>query len=438
MDQNQQETVLRAIALSSGVGNIATISAQDRQTAFRILEDLKAFDGRITVCISWLQVERHILQNLDITVPVKLYAASILETFLQKGYTQLNENDRLALRNAVLTASRQVAPLPISDDGRILGNKLASLLAGLMVRDFPQRWKTFFQDVFSPIQLGGLWYVEPGDKVHVMGVKICLECLRLISEDCTDSDFNLKVSHKTRRTFLVALSILHTQIISKISTTRRNDVLIGLNEVSGQFLPLLFNILEHFTVLQQSKLTLHNMRQFLLSGGRNLPQMNQEESRLYGLELERKTQSGKLVADCLVTLERFCHAMPLDWILGNSPDFCSAFLHMLREPVTQIHAVACLEQLAARKLDAIQWMRLVSQLPTAVGGANQAAQLEQEMIQTEQSVGGRVENTDSLTLQLSFHRPLSRMLAYMISMNVSHVTTDKQMVCDNHELYLFI
>ena len=194
MDNNQEQTVLRAIALSSGIGNVATVSAQDRQTAFRILEDLKAFDGRITVCISWLQIERHSLQNADITVPVKLYAASILESFLQKGYSQLNENDRLALRCAVLTASRQVAPLPISDDGRILGNKLASLLAGLMVRDFPQRWTSFFQDVFSPIRVGGLWYDDLGDKVHVMGVKICLECLRLISEDCTDSDFNLKVS----------------------------------------------------------------------------------------------------------------------------------------------------------------------------------------------------------------------------------------------------
>lgn len=204
--------------------------------------------------------------------------------------------------------------------------------------------------------------------------------------------------------------------------------MIGLNEVSGQFLPLLFSILEHFTFLNQSKSTLHNMRQYLLSTGRKLSQMVQEESTMYKLELERKNQAGKLVADCLVTLERFCHAMPIDWIMGNSPDFCSAFLHMLREPLTQVQAVACLEQLTLRKLDTIQWMRLVSQLPAAVGEANQAAQLDQEMLQTEQSVGGQVDTTDSLTLQLNFHRPLSRMLAYMISMNLSHVTTDKQIV----------
>ena len=167
--------------------------------------------------------------------------------------------------------------------------------------------------------------------------------------------------------------------------------------------------------------------------------MAPDESSMYAIELERKTQAGKLVADCLATLERFCHAMPIDWIMGNSPDFCSAFLHMLREPITQVQAVACLEQLALRKLDAIQWMRLVSQLPTAVGEANQTAQLDQEMRQTERSIGGQVESEDSLTMQLSFHRPLSRMLSFMISANLSHVTTDKQIVSAHYDSqYLFL
>lgn len=61
-----------------------------------------------------------------------------------------------------------------------------------MVRDFPQRWTTFFQDVFVPIRMGGLWY-DGEDNVHSMGVLICLECLKLVTEDCTDSDYNAKV-----------------------------------------------------------------------------------------------------------------------------------------------------------------------------------------------------------------------------------------------------
>lgn len=192
MDESQQQTVLRSIAVSSGFANI-NVSPNDRQLAFKVLEDFKAYDGRMPVCISWLHQERVALDDTDITVPVKLYALTLIDRFLQTSYSNLSENDRLALRHAVLTAARQVAPSPVVNEGRILGNKLASILAALMVRDFPQRWTTFFQDVFMPMQSGGLWCNEAGDGVHTMGVKICLECLRLVAEDTTDSDYNAKV-----------------------------------------------------------------------------------------------------------------------------------------------------------------------------------------------------------------------------------------------------
>ena len=53
-----------------------------------------------------------------------------------------------------------------------------------MVRDFPQRWTTCIEDLF-----GNLWSETPQ-----MGIKICLEILKNVAEDCTDSDFNAKVS----------------------------------------------------------------------------------------------------------------------------------------------------------------------------------------------------------------------------------------------------
>ena len=190
MDDNQQQTVLNSIAVSTSLSS--TVSQQDRQVAFQVLEEFKAYEGRIPACIAWLNQEKHVWGDADITIATKLYILGILLTFLQKGYAGLQEADRLALRHAVLTAARQLAPLPSSEENRILGNKLASLLAGLMVRDFPQRWTTFFQDVFVPIRMGGLWY-DGDDTVHTMGVLMCLECLKLVTEDCTDSDFNAKV-----------------------------------------------------------------------------------------------------------------------------------------------------------------------------------------------------------------------------------------------------
>jgi Exportin 1-like protein len=191
MDDNQQDTVLRSIALSSGFIHVS--NQNDRQVAFQVLEDFKKYDGSISLCIGWLLQERLGLGDTDITVPTKLYALTIIDKFLQTSYTKLGETERLQLRHAVLTASRQLAPAPIVNEGRILGNKLASILAALMVRDFPQRWTTFFADVFSPMQQSGLWCNEGGGGVHIMGVKICLECLRLVTEDTTDSDFNAKV-----------------------------------------------------------------------------------------------------------------------------------------------------------------------------------------------------------------------------------------------------
>jgi hypothetical protein len=76
------------------------------------------------------------------------------------------------------------------EENRILAKKLAVILEGLVIRDFPQRWTTFTTDVFAPLSNGGLWYNEPGTAAiqQLTGVKICLECLKLVAEDCTDSD----------------------------------------------------------------------------------------------------------------------------------------------------------------------------------------------------------------------------------------------------------
>lgn len=210
---------------------------------------------------------------------------------------------------------------------------------------------------------------------------------------------------------------------------RRNDVLLGLNEVSSQFLPLIFGILEHYSFLVQTKSTLHNMREYLRSQGRTLAQMTPEEASMYQSETERKKHASALIQDCLVTLSRFCHSMPLDWMFRTQQDFVAALLHLLREPAVQVEAVDCLEKLAYRKLDAQQWLRFVRQIPVAVQEANDRMQEERGELQLEQQVGGAGDTpSDPLALQVPYHRGLSRMLATTISNNISHLTTDKKIV----------
>jgi hypothetical protein len=87
-----------------------------------------------------------------------------------------------------------------------------------------------------------LWNTTDAEGI---GAKICLECLSFIVEDCTDSDFN-----------------------SKISTTRRNDVLTGLNEISSYILAPIFQLLsDEYSLLLQTKQTIQEMVKYLQGQG---------------------------------------------------------------------------------------------------------------------------------------------------------------------------
>jgi hypothetical protein len=199
---SQEETILRAIVISSSTTwSGQPIASSDRQAAFGVLADFGKYQGRIPICLQWLQQPQIVILlnnggggnniNNDATISAKLYACELLSDFLKHQYSRLEENDRLQLRHAALTAARMESSKTRTDSS-ILANKLASLLAGLMVRDFPQRWTTCIEDVFS------LW---GSDVSPQLGNKMCLEVLKLVAEDCTDSDFNAKVREKNWRIF---------------------------------------------------------------------------------------------------------------------------------------------------------------------------------------------------------------------------------------------
>mmetsp|Transcript_1135 Transcript_1135/g.2559 ORF Transcript_1135/g.2559 Transcript_1135/m.2559 type:complete len:254 (-) Transcript_1135:2634-3395(-) len=200
----QQETVLSAIVVSSSshwAGQL--ISREERQRAFCALQDFSTqFAGRVSLCLQWLQQSQLTVANgtIDCTISAKLYACEILFSCLKdkvKNYAKWQEGDRLQLRQAIMVASRQQAGAPLvnprdgssgspstSSTSLPLANKLASLLAALMVRDFPQRWTTCIQDLFQQ-----LW----SESAPIVGNRMCLQVLQLVAEDCTDSDFNAKV-----------------------------------------------------------------------------------------------------------------------------------------------------------------------------------------------------------------------------------------------------
>jgi hypothetical protein len=414
MDQ-QQSTLLRAIALSSL--HLASYAQKDRLQAYEILETFKRFEGRLPIILGWLHSTSHFYNQHDITVATKLLALEILSAFLDKGYEKISELDRVELRRAVLKSAHLLSTNTLPEGSRILSKKLAFILENLVVRDFPQRWTTFANDVFASQQDGGLWYNEPGPQaVQHQGVRICLECLKLVAENCTDSDFN-----------------------ARISTTRRNDVLIGLNEVSGAFLPKMFQLLEHYPVLRQAKDTMHSMHAFLVSDNRATNQMTAEESSQYQAQKELREGTAQMISDTLLALRTFCCSMPVNWITGGSIDFLTALLHLMREPdyEIQIRAVECIEQLALRgKLDFGQWLRLITNIPLAVQEANHLFAVEYEHLMTEDLAKGVKKHTqDPLALQLQFHRSTSRLLANVVSSHLALVTSNKSILSGNGDVY---
>ena len=467
MDENQISDLLKAIAISSFSSPelLPLITHQSRSQAFSTLEQFKEINIsiRMPVALRLLQTECHILpftgldensRNVDVTTSTKLYALDILQSFIKTSYIKLSDDDRLSLRNSVVIAARQllvenmntsavesnatsvnhntVANQELKNsESRILGMKIATLIANLTVRDFPQRWTTFIQDIFIPPHAGGLWHVPDINDEGIVaflrhttgagygpmiGVKICLESLKIITEDCTDSDFN-----------------------AKISTVRRNDILIGLNEVNQQFLPLLFTLISgQYSIVSNAQTKINEMLSYLSSNGRSASQMTKDEKGLFDQQVRTKQLAGRVVADCLKTIEKFCQSMPLSWILNGGisnqneissstmAEFITPLLHLLREDTAQIqiYAVKCIEQLSMRKLEFDPWMRLLSSLPQAVSEANEEA-AKRETFRAHVEENGQINQSKLLVEQLSFYQHLSRMLAQMISGHLAHITNDK-------------
>lgn len=204
------------------------------------------------------------------------------------------------------------------------------------------------------------------------------------------------------------------------------------------------------------------MRTYLLQNNKTLSTMTPDEKVAYQNQMNIQNQTGKLIADTLIAMKYFCRSMPLEWMLpstngntsinpdgtsssnnnsgstnNNQLDFVAALLHLLREREANIQVLAaeCLEQLCLRaKLDFHQWMRFISELPTAISDANQILQVEcneHYAVEIAVQTGNPItppNPTTVLTLQLEFHRAMSRLLALMLSSYISHLNNEKQII----------
>lgn len=243
MDDSQVKDLLQSIAISSGLST-TEISQSDRIIAFNVLEQFKRYDHKsseglnaarrvLSVSIELLSRNSHLVYLekdatttngsssssstvVDVTTPTKLYALGCIMDFIAtRFYTDtLTDLDRAALRQSVLTAARQliIVEAPSSEgkgSRRIIASKISNVLANFVIRDFPQRWMMFASEVLASTQNGGLWNNVDGEGI---GTKMCLECLSIIIENCTDSDFNSKVSYLLWESYVSLVIVLFPSI----------------------------------------------------------------------------------------------------------------------------------------------------------------------------------------------------------------------------------
>ena len=90
MDSSQQETILRAIVISSSsTWSGQPIVTNDRNQAFSVLAEFRNYPNRIPVCLNWLPQPQLFVAGNECTVSAKLYACELVSEFLKKQYAKL-------------------------------------------------------------------------------------------------------------------------------------------------------------------------------------------------------------------------------------------------------------------------------------------------------------------------------------------------------------
>ena len=142
MDQSQYSLIVRAIAVSA---NPLLASVSDRNDASSLLDQFASSDLASTASTQLLSMDVHQFGPSNVTAVVKLFSLLVLKKYVEKSYAGLGDVERADFRNAIMSV---VARLSSSEQNDMLiAPKLSSLLADIVLNDFPQRWESFFDDV---------------------------------------------------------------------------------------------------------------------------------------------------------------------------------------------------------------------------------------------------------------------------------------------------
>jgi hypothetical protein len=181
-------------------------SKEDRDAANVYLEQLKTQEICMLTMLQILTTDHPSHNDSN-----RQLALSILNDWIKVWWNNITTENQLIIRDSILTLLRSVT----GTNSGGFRNKLASILANIAERQYPQHWPTFLDDIVNLWSTSTITYIK----------EICILTLSYVIEDCVDGDFN-----------------------TSLPTLRRQDILTGIKNSLSILLQVIYDFLSQCAV----------------------------------------------------------------------------------------------------------------------------------------------------------------------------------------------
>lgn len=212
-----------------GEDGVRSISHQDDpvacQKTFALLEELKNLEYGWQLCMNALTAENTHNSHLQ------FFAFQIIEHYIKSRYSSASVSEQLHVRQFVRQWI-QLLCLPKSQlEPRFILNKAAQIFAMIFVRDYPQRWPSFFNDIVETLNFG-----TQAVDIYIRLLKAidCEVADREILRSPADSHRNSKIKDAMREFCVPKLVETWYQIL-KSDNVEQSDLVCQCLEVVGAY-----------------------------------------------------------------------------------------------------------------------------------------------------------------------------------------------------------
>mmetsp|Transcript_20758 Transcript_20758/g.26993 ORF Transcript_20758/g.26993 Transcript_20758/m.26993 type:complete len:1442 (+) Transcript_20758:118-4443(+) len=324
------EQLYRGVLAALEVSHAPTTTPNGRAIAYSELEKFKERND----CDDYAM---YILENFEHDNYARHFALQCLSykaTTIGNDPGPLGESLRLKAATLLTNGTK-----PLNIEAPHIKEAIASLVSDIAERSFPQLWPNFIDGVLQA------W----NNSNDGTSAEICMFVLRNIAEDCTDANFN-----------------------SRLTTGRRNDILRAIKPHVQTLLNLTYSYMSiQYQILIENDNTNNTNNEVVVN------------------------TATILLRGCLNMLKRFVLWIKPDELLNDHHDFLSVCLTIMTLPSCREEASSMLAVIVTRKLDMLSVKKLLEQLPIMVSSTPAPAH-ETDALVFWRSIGGII--TDLITV----------------------------------------